>query len=70
VKLVVWVAVGAAAYWALPRLPPSPRDWPEAAVEEVARLRGHLGEAVEAGKRAAAAKERELEAELDGRPSP
>ncbi len=66
-RLLAWVAVGAVAYWAITRLGPDPKAWPDAAVEEVGRLKARLQEAAEAGKRAAAAKEEELIAELERR---
>lgn len=59
-------ALGAAAYWVVTRCPPDPRTWPEQAQADIARLRGHVSEAVAAGKRAAAARDKELLEELEG----
>ena len=64
-KLLAWVAVGAVAYWAITRLGPDPKEWPDAAVDEIGRIKGRLKEATEAGKRAAADKEQELLDELE-----
>jgi hypothetical protein len=65
VKLLAWVAAGAVAYWAITRLGPDPKEWPDAAVDEIGRIKGRLKEAAEAGKRAAADKEQELLDELE-----
>lgn len=64
-KLLAWVAVGAVAYWAITRLGPNPKEWPDAAVDEIGRIKERLKEAAEAGKRAAADKEQELLDELE-----
>jgi hypothetical protein len=63
-RLVLLAAVGAAAYYVVTRCAPDPRTWPSQAQEDLARLKTNLAEAVAAGKRAAARREREMLDEL------
>ena len=59
------LAAGAAAVWALTRAPRDPRRWPEAARGELERLKEQGKEAFEAGKRAAARRQDEVQREID-----
>ena len=58
--ILVLAALGAGAWYYLG----DPRGWPEAVAELREEIPAQLREAVEAGKRAAARREREVEEEL------
>ncbi|MEW6581153.1 MAG: hypothetical protein AB1416_00120 [Actinomycetota bacterium] len=58
------IAAAGAAAWLVARGHRDPRRWPQALASEGALLRRQLGEAVAAGKRAAARREQEIEREM------
>lgn len=64
IKALALGAVAGAAYWVVTRCQPDPRTWPDQAKADLLLLKGHIQEAVAAGRRAAAAKDRELLEEL------
>ena len=63
-RLLVLGLVGAGAFL-VARARRGPREWPEAGREELERLKSRLREAIEAGKRAAARREAEVQREID-----
>jgi uncharacterized membrane protein YccC len=66
VKALVSAVLGlaGAAAWLISRGHKDPRQWPKALADEAEHLRNAVSEASTAGRRAAAAKEREIEKEL------
>jgi hypothetical protein len=63
-KLRTVAALGALG-WMATKVPRDPNQWPEAAGEQWAILRGQIEEAVEAGKRASDRRIAQLDRELD-----
>jgi hypothetical protein len=62
----LWViAAAGAGVWLLRNAPTDPRQWPGAARAEAGRLRGQAKEAFEAGKRASARRQDEVQREID-----
>lgn len=59
------LAVAGVGIWALRRAPTDPRRWPSAAKDEAARLKAQGKEALEAGKRAAARRQEQVQREID-----
>jgi hypothetical protein len=65
VKRLVLLGLAGAGAFLIARAGRDPRGWPDAAREELERLKAHLREAIEAGKRAAARREAEVQREID-----
>jgi hypothetical protein len=56
------------AVWMWSRGAPNPKDWPAELASVWAELRGEVGEAAAAGRRAAERREAEFDQELEGGP--